>query len=267
MFSWLNYGLGGAGKTRMVVETVRSIGGIALDVEGKWTSTVIPYADIHALEAAARAEDYEEFMAQACGKAVFIPPDHTEYALSIVRFLAKGYKATGKPLTPLLVFDGWSEYQDNTSLLIARSRHAESEKVDDMVLDQKGWGKLLVDNRWLMAWMKPSNTGANLYCTAKMREAEDPEGHLLFRPTVRGGFGQDIETYFDLVTPMKQRTIRDEKNPHVERRVYFKPLINATVRDEWEHLNWAPPYMDDPDYLRVSGLLEAAREAEYKRAG
>jgi hypothetical protein len=25
--------------------------------------------------------------------------------------------------------------------------------------------------------------------------------------------------------------------------------------------------MDDPDYLRVSGLLEAAREAEYKRAG
>jgi len=262
MIRWLAYGIGGAGKTYFAVRAVKELGGVVFDVDGMWGSTGLPYAT-------------EDDMASGtlAGKIIFIPFDRPKRARESIKALVAANRA-GKPMTKLIVFDGFSEYETKKSHEIAKGES----------LERQHWGELLVDEQGLKQMLAPEETGAHLYATARMREMSDPlvKGKTLLRPSLAGRFGQDIESGFDIVSAMFHEADEDPATGGVvgsSHRAYFRRAgyFITVARQPWSEK--LPPYIETtldeqgkvkvqgPDLLDMLVRLGEVEIAELKRRG
>jgi len=202
------------GKSHFAARAVRELGGIVLDTDDNWHELGVPYATDEEL---AKGD-----VSLLKGKVVYVPVEKIDRAIKICNLLRDEH-IKGNTVTPLLVWDGHTEYQRKQGLLFAEKRASESKtgNVSDMSLDQKGWDYLLRSHVKLNAQMNPSVTGANLYATARMREAYNPIDSAMneYRPKLDGSMKDDIEAYYSIVTPM----FKFSKGKRITRRVYFHP--------------------------------------------
>lgn len=257
MIRWLADGIGGSGKTYFAIRAVKELGGVVIDTDDGWAQSGLPYAEQADVESGTLA-----------GKVVYIPVDSTGRARQVIKAIIEANRA-GKPITNLIVFDGFSEYQTKKSLALSGGAQME----------QRDWGKLLADELGLIQLLMPRETGANLYATARMRELKDPTKpeRTLLRPSIQGRFGQEIESWFDIVSPMFHETKENPATGAVTGsayRVYFRKAGDFTVltRDPWGAL--LPPYIETtldeqgkvvkrgPDLL---DMLVTLKEVEPKR--
>jgi hypothetical protein len=266
-FAQLSYAWEGGGKTFYAVRAVLECGGVVIDTEGKWGVTGVPWADLDAVEGAASRLSNEELAGLLCGHAVFIPPNRYAVAIRIAEVLASA-NAAGQRITPLIVMDGFTSFQEKAQATIGEQRagqHTGQGTMDPRALDQRGWQYLLADQLRLISLLSPASTGAFLYATAGMKEMENPapeapgtppQAPFILRPDLAGAFGNKVGKYFDLVTPMFHQEVAKGK---LLRRMYLRPVGRFTTRDSWEHKGWCPDYIDEPDLLDTLTRLEEAQ--------
>ena len=261
MIRWLSYGIGGSGKSYLAARAVKELGGIVLDTDDGWGQFGLPYA-----------EEADMANGTLAGKVVFIPGDDPSRARKVINALIAANRS-GKPLTKLIVFDGLSEYQTKKSLAISKG-----------AMERQDWGELLSDELRLIQLLMPRETGAHLFATARMRELPDPgnRDRTLLRPSLQGRFGQEIESWFDIVTPHFHEVTEDAATGATTGssfRAYFQKAgyFSVMARDPWG--KQLPPYIETtldeqgkvlsqgPDLLDLLVRLGEIENAEPKRRG
>lgn len=253
----LHMARGGVGKSYSAGEAVKEMNGVVIDTDNGWGHLSEKYDIPYVTES-----DWEK--RDLAGKIVYIPADRPQKALEAVQMLNSAKKA-GKPMTELLVFDGYSEYETKQIFMNIKKRRGESDggNLSDKALDQKGWGYLRTDMVHLTAMMQPLETGAHLYATIRVVEKPDPfdPSEVMFRPAASGRFGDEIESYFDLVFPTFKRRVREDGETKHVRRTYFRPdnnpmsAINFALNDRFEDANIMPDFTDEFSLLWLLDIL------------
>ena len=83
----------------------------------------------------------------------------------------------------------------------------------------------------------------------------------MFRPAASGRFGDEIESYFDMVFPTFKRRVREDGETKHVRRTYFRPdtnpmsAINFALNDRFEDEDTMPDYTDEFSLLWLLDTL------------
>jgi hypothetical protein len=255
LISWLNYATGGVGKSKLAWKAIAEMGGLVLDLEDRWRMSGLPYLELKDME-----------KGDVRGKIMLITPDKMSNLFAMLSRLKIANRA-GSPLTPLLVFDGFSQNEIVMASEITAKRSEELRShskpaLEEGVLDVRGWGIILGAQLKLLGDLLPAQTGAHLYATAKVREMTDPVlggENTILRPAIRGQFGDAITSPFNLITYMEERVLREKgADARAVRRLYFRTTGNFFVKNDFSHLGDASPfpdYADDADLMDFLGEL------------
>ena len=261
-YSHLNYGETKAGKTRMSIQAVRELGGLAIDTEGRWSALGLPAAplDLVAAEARSKTPDWLNLRAMLSGAVVYLHTDDYELAFRLALLLSAARKALGEPLVPLIVFDGWTEFQSKAITAIGRQTQGTKLGTDDArLLSRQGWGLLYRDQIMLQDALAPTETGSLLYATANIAEKNDPLDPAVayLAPDLSGQFGAKIKKHYDVITYMR-KVKPEQAGGHIIRRLYFQAVGNFIAGHIWEHLDVLPDSLDNPDLCGIMEQLASA---------
>lgn len=257
----LNYGETKVGKTHMAVRAIKELGGLAIDTEGRWSALDVPTVELSEVTKIAKAtnRDWVRLRTLLAGRVIYMPADDYGLALRIARLLGEARQALTAPLVPLIVFDGWTEFQSKAITNLGAELQGTSGGSDDpRVLSQRGWGVLYREQLALQVALDPTETGSLLYATANVAEKDDPIDRAIsyLAPDLSGQFGAKIKKHYDLITYM--RKVRPEKKDDaVVRRIYFQAVGNFIAGHIWEHLDVLPNSLDNPDLCDILEKLAA----------